>query len=105
MTKAKGIDMVGEDGLLSRLSKATLKKVLEAEMDECPGCAKHERAEQGNGNARNGPRTKTVITESGPVEITVPRDREGSFDSQSVKKRQRRLDGVKGSCCRYRPRD
>jgi len=71
---AKGIDMVGEDGLLSRLGKATPKKVLEAEMDEYPGYAKHERDERGNGNARNGTRTNTVITEVGSVEITVPRD-------------------------------
>ncbi len=45
-------------------------------------------------NARNGTRAKTVITEIGPVEIEVPRDRDGSFDPQIVRKRQRRLDGI-----------
>jgi transposase-like protein len=39
-------------------------------------------------------RAKTVLTEVGPVEIEVPRDREGSFEPQIVKKRQRRLTGV-----------
>jgi transposase-like protein len=43
---------------------------------------------------RNGTRSKTVFTEVGPVEIDVPRDREGSFEPQIVKKRMRRLDGI-----------
>src|SRR5690606_32232199 len=47
-----------------------------------------------NGNSRNGTRTKTVLTDIGPVEIEVPRDRDGSFSPQTVRKRQRRLEGV-----------
>src|SRR5918997_1714723 len=39
-------------------------------------------------------RTKTVLTEIGPVEIEVPRDRDASFDPVIVGKRQRRLDGI-----------
>jgi transposase-like protein len=46
------------------------------------------------GNSRNGSRSKTVPTEVGEVEIEVPRDRDGSFEPQIVKKRQRRLSGV-----------
>ena len=49
---------------------------------------------RGSGNSRNGTRAKTVLTDIGPVEIEVPRDREGSFDPQIVAKRQRRLAGV-----------
>ncbi len=45
-------------------------------------------------NSRNGTRSKTVLTEVGPVEIDVPRDRDGSFDPKLVRKRQRRLHGV-----------
>lgn len=45
-------------------------------------------------NMRNGTRTKTVLTEIGPVEIEVPRDRDGSFEPVIVPKRKRRLDGV-----------
>lgn len=52
----------------------------------------HEKA--GSGNTRNGARSKTVVTEVGPVVLEVPRDREGSFEPQIVKKRQRRLTGV-----------
>jgi hypothetical protein len=46
------------------------------------------------GNSRNGTRPKTVFTAIGPVQIEVPRDREGSFEPQIVRKRQRRLDGI-----------
>lgn len=46
------------------------------------------------GNSRNGSRSKTVITQVGPVEIEVPRDREATFDPLTVRKGQRRLDGV-----------
>ncbi|MFD0851957.1 IS256 family transposase, partial [Actinomadura adrarensis] len=46
------------------------------------------------GNVRNGHRSKTVVTEVGPVEIDVPRDRDASFEPKIVAKRQRRLAGV-----------
>jgi putative transposase len=49
-----------------------------------------------SGNVRNGTRPKTVLTEGtgGQVDIEVPRDRDGTFEPQIVKKRQRRLNGV-----------
>ncbi len=46
------------------------------------------------GNSRNGKRTKTLLTEVGPVDIGVPRDRAGSFTPQAVAKRQRRFGGI-----------
>jgi putative transposase len=45
-----------------------------------------------------------VLTEVGPVQLDVPRDREGSFTPQIVRKRQRRLTVWTGSCCRCRRR-
>ncbi|MBB4942879.1 transposase-like protein [Streptosporangium album] len=67
---------------------------LEGEITDHLGYDKHERAGGEAGNSRNGTRTKTVITDVGPVEITVPRDRNGSFEPKIVRKRQRRLSGV-----------
>jgi putative transposase len=46
------------------------------------------------GNSRNGTRTKKVVTDIGPVDIEVPRDRDGTFEPQTVRKHQRRLGGV-----------
>ncbi|USY18777.1 IS256 family transposase [Nocardiopsis exhalans] len=94
--EAEGIELVGENGLLARLTKTALENVLAAEMDTHLGYAKHERSTEPSGNARNGTRSKTLTTEAGPVELDVPRDRDGSFEPQIVRKRQRRLNGVNG---------
>lgn len=58
------------------------------------GYDRHDVAGRDGGNSRNEHRTKTVLTEVGPVEIDVPRDRDGSFESKPVAKRQRRVSGV-----------
>lgn len=90
--KEQGVDLVGPDGLANGLTKRVLELALEAEMCEHLGYDKH--AVSASENARNGTRVKTVLTEVGPVQINVPRDRDGSFDPKIVKKRQRRLTGV-----------
>src|SRR5262245_66497257 len=71
-----------------------LEAALQGEMDSHLGYGKHEPAGRNNGNSRNGSRSKTVITDVGPVEIEVPRDRDASFAPVIVAKRQRRLSGV-----------
>ena len=94
--RAEGLQMTGEGGLLSRLTKRVFESALQGEMDEHLGYGKHDPAGRDGGNSRNGTRTKTVLTEIGPVELEVPRDRDASFTPQLVKKRQRRLSGVDG---------
>ena len=92
--RADGVDLVGPGGLLGDLTKQILETGLEVEMDEHLGYTKHDSAGRNGANSRNGSRSKTVITEVGPVDIDVPRDRESSFEPATVKKRQRRLNGV-----------
>jgi transposase-like protein len=92
--RAKGVDLVGPDGLLTRLAKQVLETALEEEMADHLGYDKHDPVGRNRGNSRNGVRSKTVLTEIGPVEIDVPRDTDASFEPQIVKKRQRRLTGV-----------
>jgi putative transposase len=92
--RAKGVDLVGPAGLLTRLTKQVFETALEEEMSEHLGYDKHDPVGRNSGNSRNGVRTKTVLTEVGPVEIDVPRDTDASFTPQIVKKRQRRLTGV-----------
>ena len=92
--RAEGVELVGPDGMLSGLTKSVVETALEEEMSDHLGYDRHEPAGRDGGNSRNGTRSKTVITEIGPVEIEVPRDRDGSFDPQIVRKRQRRLDGI-----------
>ncbi|MBC2637842.1 IS256 family transposase [Rhodococcus wratislaviensis] len=92
--KAEGVELVGPNGLLNQLTANVLETALDAEMDEHLGYEKHQVEGRNGGNSRNGRRTKTVLTEIGPVQIQVPRDTDASFDPQIVKKRQRRLTGV-----------
>src|SRR5947207_9992511 len=89
--RADGVGLVGPGGLLAGLTKQVLEAGLEVEMDEHLGYAKHAVEGRNHGNSRNGSRTKTVLTEIGPVDIDVPRDRDSSFDPQTVRKGQRRL--------------
>ncbi len=83
----------GENGLVRQMTKRMVERALQAELTAHLGYEPHERGESLRGNARNGSSTKTVLSESGAMEIEVPRDRTGSFEPQLVKKRQRRLAG------------
>ena len=72
--KEQGVELVGPDGLLNQLTKRVLETALEEEMAEHLGYDKHDPVGRNRGNSRNGVRSKTVLTEIGPVEIEVPRD-------------------------------
>ncbi|KFG71719.1 IS256 family transposase [Streptomyces mutabilis] len=89
--QAEGLQLTGEGGLLQQLTKRLLESALEGEITDHLGYDKHDPAGRNGGNSRNGTRSKTVLTDVGPVEIVVPRDRDGSFEPKIVKKR---LTGV-----------
>jgi putative transposase len=92
--RAEGLQLTGEGGLLQKLTKLVVESALDGEMDDHLGYDKHDPVGRNGGNSRNGKRAKTLLTEAGPVEISVPRDRDGSFEPRLVAKRQRRLSGV-----------
>ena len=74
------------------LKKVTVEAALNAEMDEHLGCEKHEKL--GVSNNRNGKTSKRVNTEDGQFELDTPRDRDGSFKPQLVKKQQTRFTSM-----------
>lgn len=84
----------GEGGLLTELTRLVLESALEGELTAHLAYEKHEHATGGDGNARNGARSKTVLTKTGPLEIIVPRDRAGTFEPAIVKMRQRWLGSI-----------
>ncbi|MBP2479681.1 transposase-like protein [Crossiella equi] len=92
--QASGLKLTGEGGMLQQLTKRLLESALEGEITDHLGYDKHDPAGRGTGNSRNGTRSKTVLTDVGPVEIDVPSDRDASFEPKIVAKRQRRLGGV-----------
>ena len=90
-TYSKPEDIMGENGLLKRLTKAVIERALEGEMTHHLGYEKGEVGKRQEGNARNGGKSKTVKSSSGELSIAVPRDRNGTFQPILVPKRQRRI--------------
>jgi len=86
-------DFYGPGGLIKQLSKALIERAMQAEMTEQIGYPKSEAGEKPTDNRRNGKSSKTLRTDQGPMEIEVPRDRDGQFDPQIVAKHQREWRG------------
>ena len=74
-----------KDGLLDELKKALAERALNAEMDQYLA--------GGDGNSRNGYGSKTVLTDTGKIDLEIPRDRRSTFDPQLIAKYQRRFPG------------
>jgi putative transposase len=74
------------NGLLDGLKKALAERALNAEMD-------HHLGGEEDGNSRNGYGKKTVLTDTGQIDLEVPRDRRSTFDPQLIAKYQRRFPG------------
>lgn len=87
-------DLLGEDGLLQQLTKALVERALQGELTHHLGYAKHAVEGKNTGNSRNGTSSKTLKGKRGQVDIEVPRDRNGAFEPQLVKKGQTRFDGL-----------
>ena len=79
--------------LLKQLTKAVVERAMQVEMKEHLGYEKHDPAGANSGNSRNGVSCKTLTGEFGEVEIAVPRDRNGEFEPQIVRKNQTRWTG------------
>ena len=74
------------------LTKVTVEAALNAELDEHLGYDRHQAST--NDNSRNGYASKTVKTEDGQFELETPRDRDGSFEPQLIKKGQTRFTSM-----------
>ena len=77
--RTEGVELTGEDGLLTGLVRQVLQTGLEVEMADHLGYERHAVSGRGSGNSRNGTSPKTVTTEIGRVDLAVPRDRAGTF--------------------------
>lgn len=86
-------DLVGPEGLLKQLTKALVERAMGAELTHHLGYEPGQEPPDGQANRRNGTGSKTLRTEQGPITVTVPRDREGSFEPQIVPKHQRTFSG------------
>ena len=80
-------------GLLKQFTKAVVERAMQAEMSEHLGYEKHDPAGAKTGNSRNGATRKKLKGDFGEVEIATPRDRNGEFAPQMIKKNQTRWTG------------
>jgi putative transposase len=86
-------DIVGENGLLKQLTKALVERAMEAELTTHLGYEKHDPVGYGSGNSRNGASKKKLKGDFGEIDITVPRDRNASFEPKIVPKGETRFTG------------
>jgi len=89
----KGRTTEDVNGLLKQLTKAVLERALQGEMTEHLGYSKHDPSGDNSGNSRNGVARKTLKGDFGEVELETPRDRNGEFEPQLIKKNQTRWTG------------
>jgi putative transposase len=92
--RSEGVALTGEDGLLTSMVREVLQAGLDVEMAEHLGYEPYEPAGRNSGNSRNGSYPKTVATDVGPVELRMPRDRQGTFEPATIPKHVRRLEGL-----------
>jgi len=95
--RREGVELTGDNGLLTAFVQRVLQTGLEVEMSEHLGYERHAVEGRNSGNSRNGSYPKTVTSEIGQVRLDVPRDRNASFEPVTVPKGQRRLDGLNGN--------
>lgn len=86
-------DLLGDGGLFKQLKKALLERALNAELSDHLGYEKGDPKARRHANSRNGHGSKRITGEDGEMEISIPRDRDASFEPQIVKKGQRRFEG------------
>ena len=91
--KATSIDdFYGKDGIFARLFSKTIEEMLEAELTSELGYERYEAEGRNSGNSRNGHYTRKMRTSGGDAEIKVPRDRNGEFQSQLLKKNSNEIE-------------
>ena len=86
-------DLIGENGLLKQLTKRLLERAMQAEMTDHLGYPKNAPAGNNTGNSRNGSYKKKVKGDFGEIDVTVPRDRNATFDPAIIPKGESRFKG------------
>ena len=92
-------EILGESGLLKQLSKRLIERALAGELNhhlatESQEAKRSEESESESRNRHNGHSKKTIQTEQGAMELSIPRDRHSTFEPVLVPKHQRRLAGL-----------
>ena len=87
-------DLLGDAGLMKELKIRLMERMLGAELTAHLGYEEGKDAPPSQGNRRNGTSAKVLKGQDGALPIAVPRDRDGSFEPELVRKGQTRIDGM-----------
>lgn len=87
-------DLMGKNGAIKKLIKSSLENLLETELTEHLGYEKNSPEGNNSGNNRNGKTYKSIKTDEGQIELTIPRDRNSTFDPIIVKKYEKTLGPI-----------
>ena len=80
-----------QDGLLKKLTKSLVERALNAGLSDHLGYDKYERGS--SSNSRNGTSKKKLLTDTGTLDLEVPRDRDGNFEPQLLPKYKTKIAG------------
>lgn len=95
LIEERGIkDIDGVQALVKELTAGLIQEAMDAELDEELGYSKYDYKNKQTDNSRNGSYKKTVSSSQGDVELTVPRDRNGEYEPQIVKKHQMDISNI-----------
>ena len=95
LIEERGIkDVAGVQALVKELTAGLIQEAMDAELDEELGYSKYDYQNKQTDNSRNGSYKKTVSSSQGNVELTVPRDRNGDYEPQIVKKHQMDISAI-----------
>lgn len=81
-------DLVGVQDLVKELTSGLIQEIMDAELEDELGYSKYDYKNKQTDNSRNGHYKKTVASSQGDVELAIPRDRNGNYEPQIVKKHQ-----------------
>src|SRR5690606_24500790 len=87
-------DLLGDAGLMRELKIKLMERMLGGELTAHLGYEEGKDAPAGQPNRRNGSSSKMLKGQDGALSICVPRDRDGSFQPELIKKGQTRIDGM-----------
>ena len=81
-------DLTGPGGPVQELMKQAVERILKGEQEDHLGYEPYQKTSRSQTNSRNGYSKKTIKTSSGPLELNIPRDREGTFEPKLIEKYQ-----------------
>lgn len=87
-------DLAQLDTFLKQITGVVLEEILEAERDDYLGYSRYDSANKKTENSRNGYSPKTVRSIHGEMDLDIPRDRDGDFEPELIKKYQRDIYGA-----------